>query len=101
MENVRRVDVLQTAQDLVQKVTDVVVAQVLRLQQLVQVCLHQVLYDVAATRNVKVKLWFPIQDRTHTPASHVHVGDFSMRCYFKNPALRFIRDSSETLQGSR
>lgn len=40
-------DVLQATQDLVQEVADVIVAEVLRLQQLVQIGLHQVLYDVA------------------------------------------------------
>ena len=40
MQNVRRVNVLQSAEDLVQKVADVVVAEFLGLQQLVKVCLH-------------------------------------------------------------
>lgn len=44
-------DVLQAAQDLVQEVADVIVAEVLRLQQLVQVGLHQVLHDVAGDRS--------------------------------------------------
>ncbi len=50
VENVCWVDVLQAAQDLVQEVTDVVIAQVLCLQQLVQVRLHQILYNVAIVR---------------------------------------------------
>lgn len=48
MEDVGRVNVLQPTQDLVQKIADVVVAELLGLQQLVQVCFHQVLDDVAA-----------------------------------------------------
>lgn len=40
-------NVLEASQDLVEEVADVVVAQLLGLQQLVQVCLHQSLHDVA------------------------------------------------------
>lgn len=40
-------DILQAPQDLVEEVADVVVAQLLTFEQLVQVCLHQVLHDVA------------------------------------------------------
>ena len=47
VQHVGRVDVLQAAQDLVEEVADVVVAQLLGLQQLVQVRLHQSLHDVA------------------------------------------------------
>lgn len=50
MEDIGRVNVLQPTQDLVQKVADVIIAELLGLQQLVQVCLHQVLDDVAAGR---------------------------------------------------
>lgn len=48
VQHVGRVDVLEASQDLVQEVADVVVAQPLALQQLVQVRLHQGLHDVAA-----------------------------------------------------
>ena len=47
MEHVGRVDILQAPQDLVQEVAYMVVAQLLAFEQFVQVCLHQVLYDVA------------------------------------------------------
>lgn len=47
MQHVGRVNVLQASQDLVEKVADVVVAQLLGLQQLVKVRLHQSLHDVA------------------------------------------------------
>lgn len=47
MQHVGGVDVLQASQDLVEEVADVVVAQPLGLQQLVQVRLHQSLHDVA------------------------------------------------------
>lgn len=47
MQHVGRVDVLEASQDLVEEVADVVVAQLLGLQQLVQVRLHQSLHDVA------------------------------------------------------
>ena len=40
-------NVLEASQDLVEEVADVVVAQPLALQQLVQVRLHQGLHDVA------------------------------------------------------
>lgn len=44
-------DVLEASQDLVEKVTDVVIAQPLDLQQLVKVRLHQGLHDVAGGKN--------------------------------------------------
>lgn len=47
VQHVGWVDVLQASQDLVEEVADVVVAQLLGLQQLVQVRLHQSLHDVA------------------------------------------------------
>jgi len=47
VQHVGRVDVLETAQDLVQKVAHVVVGQLLRLQQFVQVRVHQTLDYVA------------------------------------------------------
>lgn len=47
VQHVGRVDVLQASQDLVEEVADVVVAQLLGLQQLVEVRLHQSLHDVA------------------------------------------------------
>lgn len=48
-------DVLQASQDLVEEVADVVVAQLLGLQQLVKVRLHQSLHDVAGGEGVRVK----------------------------------------------
>lgn len=39
-------DVLQASEDLVEEVAHMVIAQVLCLEQLVQVCLHQSLDDV-------------------------------------------------------
>lgn len=47
VQHVGRVDVLESSQDLVEEIADVVVAQLLALQQLVQVRLHQSLHDVA------------------------------------------------------
>ena len=49
MENVGGVDVLESAEDLVEEVADMVVAQLLSLQQLVQVRFHQRLHNVPAT----------------------------------------------------
>ena len=40
-------DVLESSQDLVEKVAHMIIAQVLCLEQFVQICLHQSLYDVA------------------------------------------------------
>lgn len=48
-------DVLQASQDLVEEVADVVVAQLLGLQQLVKVRLHQSLHDVAGGEGARVK----------------------------------------------
>lgn len=53
VQDVGRVDVLEASKDLVEEVADVVVAQVLSLEQLVQVCLHQVLDYVSAQLQVK------------------------------------------------
>jgi len=53
MKNVRRVNVLQTTEDLVQEVADVVVTQLLSLQQLVKVGLHQALNNVPVTTACK------------------------------------------------
>lgn len=55
MQHVGRVNVLQASQDLVEKVADVVVAQLLGLQQLVKVRLHQSLHDVAGGEGARVK----------------------------------------------
>lgn len=49
MQHVGRVDVLEASEDLVEEVADVVVAQPLGLQQLVQIRLHQSLNDVAGS----------------------------------------------------
>jgi len=43
------VDVLESTEDLVEKVADVVIAEFLCLQQLVKVSLHQALHDVPVT----------------------------------------------------
>lgn len=40
-------NILEAPQDLVEEVADMVVAQLLAFEQLVQVCLHQVLNNVA------------------------------------------------------
>lgn len=40
-------NVLETSQHLIEEVANMVIAQVLCLQQFVQICLHQSLYDVA------------------------------------------------------
>lgn len=47
MQDIGRVNVFQPSQDLVQKVADMVVAELLCLQQFVKIGLHQVLYDIA------------------------------------------------------
>lgn len=53
VQHVGRVDVLEPSEDLVEEVADVVVAQVLGLQELVEVCLHEILDDVSAPAQVK------------------------------------------------
>lgn len=50
VQHISGVNVLEAAQDLIQEVADMVIAQPLALQQLVQVCLHQSLHDVAEGR---------------------------------------------------
>lgn len=50
MQDIGRVNVFQPSQDLVQKVADMVVAELLCLQQFVKIGLHQVLYDIAETQ---------------------------------------------------
>ena len=52
VENIGGVDVLETTEDLVEEVADVVVTQPLRLQQLVEVSLHQTLDDVDVSQQV-------------------------------------------------
>ena len=52
VENIGGVDVLETTEDLVEEVADVVVTQPLRLQQLVEVSLHQALDDVDVSQQV-------------------------------------------------
>ena len=52
MKDVGRVDVLETSQNLIQKVANVIVAQLLCLQQLVQVRLHQTLDNVDVLHSV-------------------------------------------------
>uniref|UniRef100_A0A0K8RI04 Putative mitogen-activated protein kinase n=1 Tax=Ixodes ricinus TaxID=34613 RepID=A0A0K8RI04_IXORI len=46
VQNIGRMNVFEAPQDLVEEVADVVVAQLLRLEQLVQVSLHQALHNV-------------------------------------------------------
>ena len=48
MEDIGRVDVLESSQDLVEEVTHMVVAEVLGFEQFVQICLHQSLNDVTS-----------------------------------------------------
>lgn len=50
MEHVSRVDVLETTQNLVEEVADVVVRQLLCLQQFVKIGLHKALDDVTERR---------------------------------------------------
>ena len=47
MQHISRMNVLESPQHLVEEVAHVVIAEVLCLQQLIQVCLHQSLNDVA------------------------------------------------------
>lgn len=61
MEHISRVDVLEASEDLVEEVANVVVAQVLGLEQLVQVCLHQVLDNVATQSTIKEVSTRPFQ----------------------------------------
>jgi hypothetical protein len=55
MQNVSRVDVLEAAQDLIQEVADVLVAYGLRLEQFVQIGLHQTLHNVHVLHLIDVR----------------------------------------------
>ena len=68
VQDVGRVDVLQPTEDLVEEVADVVVAQVLGLQELVQVGLHEVLDDVSARLHVKELVQQNTQVENFVPA---------------------------------
>ena len=46
VEDVGRVDVLESPENLIEEVADVVIAQPLRLEQLVEISLHETLDDV-------------------------------------------------------
>ena len=46
MQNIGRVNVLQTPQHLVEEIADVIIAQALGLQKFVEVCLHETLDDI-------------------------------------------------------
>lgn len=56
VNDVGGMDVLQTSQNLVQEVTNVVVAEMLRFQKLVQIGFHQVLNDQTVKNNWKKTL---------------------------------------------
>lgn len=47
-------DIFQSSQDLIKKIADMVIAEVLCLQELVEICLHEVLYYISVLQ-VKVK----------------------------------------------
>lgn len=67
VQHVGRVDVLQASQDLVEEVADVVVAQPLGLQQLVEVRLHQSLHDVAEGGGSRTTT----ADQSHDHITHI------------------------------
>lgn len=46
MKNISRMNVLESSQNLVKKITNVIVAEVLGLEQLVEISLHERLYNV-------------------------------------------------------
>ena len=54
MEDVGRVDVLEAPEDLVEEVADVVIAQPLGLEKLVEVGLHEALHDVDVAETLDV-----------------------------------------------
>ena len=53
-------DVLEASQDLVEEVANMIVAQVLSFEQLVQVSLHQCLYNVAGLLSGKTPYFLPV-----------------------------------------
>ena len=54
MQYIRRVDKLQSTQDLVEEIADVVIRQGLRSEKLVHICLHQRLHNVAEVRSLRL-----------------------------------------------
>ena len=52
MEDIGRVDVLEAPENLIEEVADVVIAQPLRLEQLVEISLHETLDDVHVLHGV-------------------------------------------------
>ena len=67
MEDIGRVDVLESSQYLVHKVADVVGTEPLGLEQFVQVCLHQCLHHVSTSGS-------RIDTHTHTH-THTHTAE--------------------------
>ena len=53
VEDIGGVDVLEAAKNLIEKVADMVIAQPLGLQQLVEICLHETLDDVDILHGVQ------------------------------------------------
>ena len=53
-------DVLEASQDLVEEVANMIVAQVLSFEQLVQVSLHQRLHNVAGLLSGKMPFLLPL-----------------------------------------
>ena len=47
MKNICRVDVLETSEDLIEKITNVIIAQPLRFEEFVEVCFHQALHNIS------------------------------------------------------
>ena len=55
MQHIGRVDVLESSQDLVEEVANMIIAQVLSFEQFVKVGLHQSLHNVAGLESGKIQ----------------------------------------------
>lgn len=51
MKHIGRVNVFQPSEDLIEKIADVIIAELLGLQQLVEISFHQILYYVSAEKH--------------------------------------------------
>ena len=59
VQHIGRVDVLESSQDLVEEVANMIIAQVLSFEQFVKIGLHQSLHNVAGLESGKIQYFLP------------------------------------------
>ena len=80
MQHIGRVDVLESSQDLVEEVANMIIAQVLSFEQFVKVGLHQSLHNVAGLESGKIQYFLP------SPSLYALLYDIE----FKDTRLSFL-----------